>query len=64
MAKEPSTGIILSEEEIFDVSLSTFYVFDKENAAAPRNLRGGPCVNPPAPARHLRGGPCNGSSIG
>jgi hypothetical protein len=24
--------ITLSEEEIFDVSLSTFYVFDKENA--------------------------------
>jgi hypothetical protein len=25
-------GITLSEEEIFDVNLGTFYVFDKENA--------------------------------
>jgi hypothetical protein len=35
----PSTGagheIILAEEEISDVSLATFYVFDKENAARP-----------------------------
>jgi hypothetical protein len=28
--------ITLGEEEISDVSLSTFYVFDKENAAAPQ----------------------------
>jgi hypothetical protein len=28
--------IILSEEEIVDVSLATFYVFDKENAGTPR----------------------------
>ncbi len=28
--------ITLSEEEIADVSLGTFYVFDKENAATPR----------------------------
>jgi hypothetical protein len=28
--------ITLGEEEISDVSLSTFYVFDKENAAAPK----------------------------
>src|ERR1700739_2679102 len=27
--------IFLGEEEISDVSLSTFYVFDKENTAAP-----------------------------
>jgi hypothetical protein len=38
----PSQGIIpnhqitLSEEEIADVSLATFYVFDKENAGTPR----------------------------
>ena len=30
--------MILAEEEISDVSLSTFYVFDKENAGA-RSLR-------------------------
>ena len=30
--------MILAEEEISDVSLSTFYVFDKENAGA-RSIR-------------------------
>ena len=37
--KLPSTSqpheLFLGEEEIFDVSLSEFYVFDKENAGAP-----------------------------
>jgi hypothetical protein len=28
--------VTLSEEEISDVTLATFYVFDKENAGAPR----------------------------
>jgi len=36
----PSTSqpheLFLGEEEISDVSLSTFYVFDKENAAQPK----------------------------
>src|SRR6266403_5083816 len=32
----PSHEITLNEEEIADVSLATFYVFDKENAATPR----------------------------
>ena len=32
----PNHQIFLGEEEISDVSLSTFYVFDKENAAQPR----------------------------
>jgi hypothetical protein len=31
---EPSHQLTLSEEEVSDVSLATFYVFDKENAAA------------------------------
>jgi hypothetical protein len=31
-----NTAIILDEEEISDVSLSTFYVFDYENAGARR----------------------------
>jgi hypothetical protein len=31
-----NTAITLDEEEIFDVSLSTFYVFDHENAGARR----------------------------
>jgi len=30
----PSHAVTLGEEEIADVSLATFYVFDKENAAA------------------------------
>ena len=42
-----------SEEEISDVSLATFCVFDKENRG--RNLRGGPCS---PPGRRLKGGPC------
>jgi uncharacterized membrane protein len=31
-----NTALILSEEEISDVSLATFYVFDNENARAHR----------------------------
>jgi hypothetical protein len=30
------TGITLTEEEVSDVSLGTFYVFDKENGGTPR----------------------------
>ena len=32
----PDHGITLNEEEISDVSLGTFYVFDKENAGTPQ----------------------------
>jgi hypothetical protein len=32
----PRQEVFLGEEEISDVSLSTFYVFDKENAAKPQ----------------------------
>jgi hypothetical protein len=43
----PSLEITLGEEEIADVSLATFYVFDKENAAAAKGgvqlARGGGC---------------------
>ncbi len=47
-ANTPSTSqsqsheLLLGEEEIFDVSLATFYIYDKENAgpsALPQNLR-------------------------
>ena len=34
----PNHQIFLGEEEISDVSLSTFYVFDKENAASTRKM--------------------------
>jgi hypothetical protein len=53
----PNHEIFLGEEEISDVSLSTFYVFDKENAAQPQlgekvAWRGCGCgyLNPPRPA--------------
>ena len=48
--------IILSEEEIFDVSLATFYVFDKENKpelGQPLRLAAGRC-----------GGGCGGRGCG
>ena len=32
----PGHDIILNEEEVADVSLATFYVFDKENAGTPK----------------------------
>jgi hypothetical protein len=32
----PGQEITLSEEEVADVSLATFYVFDKENVATPQ----------------------------
>jgi hypothetical protein len=35
-APRANTAITLDEEEIFDVSLSTFYVFDQENIGARR----------------------------
>jgi hypothetical protein len=41
VAQTPNLGlghqIMLGEEEIADVSLATFYVFDKENTAAAKN---------------------------
>lgn len=35
----PSHEITLGEEEIADVSLATFYVFDKENTAAAKGIQ-------------------------
>jgi hypothetical protein len=55
MANTPPTSqsqnheIFVSDEEIFDASVSTFYTFDKENAGAPslaqqlKLARGGGC---------------------
>ena len=34
-SKDPGARILLAEEEIFDVSLATFYVFDKEGEFGP-----------------------------
>jgi hypothetical protein len=63
-------GIVLSEEEIFDIGLATFHSFDTERteaAASARQLKGGPCApvvrgGPCAPT--VRGGPCAGCSLG
>ncbi|MGC1350693.1 MAG: hypothetical protein WA858_13065, partial [Xanthobacteraceae bacterium] len=42
---EPSHELTLSEEEVSDVSLATFYVFDKETTVSPgvQLVRGGGC---------------------
>ena len=62
--------ITLSEEEIADVSLGTFYVFDKENAGTPRQFaqrgcRGGGCRGCRGCARGCRGcGGCGGCGCG
>ena len=48
-SQSQSHEIFLADEEIFDVSLATFYVFDKENTGTPplaqqlRFARGGGC---------------------
>jgi hypothetical protein len=69
-ATVPSHEITLGEEEISDVSLATFYVFDKEHATAQPDLllaaggcggrgcggRGGGCGG--------RGGGCGGRACG
>jgi hypothetical protein len=57
----PRHEITLSDEEIADVSLATFYVFDKENAAAAQGsfqlARGGGCgSNPRKRSGHKRQG--------
>src|SRR5271168_2589502 len=41
-SQSQSHELLLGEEEIFDVSLATFYIYDKENAgpsALPQNLK-------------------------
>ena len=38
---EPSHELTLSEEEVFDVSLATFYVFDREATPGFQLVRGG-----------------------
>jgi hypothetical protein len=57
--------IILSEEEIFDVSLATFYVFDKENKpelGQPLRLAAGRCGG--GCGCGGRGGGCGGRGCG
>ena len=52
---EPSHELTLSEEEVFDVSLATFYVFDRENTPGFQLVRGG-CGG----CGHGCGGGCRG----
>jgi hypothetical protein len=56
----PSHEITLGEEEISDISLATFYVFDKENPKADLRLvgHGGGCGG------HGHGGGCGGHGHG
>ena len=39
----PNQRFVLSEEEMFDVSLATFYVFDRENVGSGVRLARGGC---------------------
>jgi hypothetical protein len=55
---EPSHEFTLSEEEVSDVSLATFYVFDKERA------RGGGCGGGGCGCRGCGGGGCGGRGCG
>ena len=52
---EPSHELTLGEEEVFDVSLATFYVFDRENTPGFQLVRGG-CGG----CGHGCGGGCRG----
>ncbi len=42
-SQDTGARILLAEEEISDVSLATFYLFDKENAAQPGQRLAGGC---------------------
>jgi hypothetical protein len=62
---DPSHQLMLSEEEVSDVSLATFYVFDKENAAAAPGVQlvrggGGGCGHGCGGCGGFRGGGCGG----
>src|SRR6516225_2456598 len=60
----PAAQIILSEEEISDVSLGTFYVFDKENAATPGVQYARGCGGCRGCARGCGGCGCGGCGCG
>jgi hypothetical protein len=63
---EPSHEFTLSEEEVSDVSLATFYVFDKERALRPgvQLVRGGGCGGGGCGCRGCGGGGCGGRGCG
>jgi hypothetical protein len=63
---EPSHEFTLSEEEVSDVSLATFYVFDKERALHPgvQLVRGGGCGGGGCGCRGCGGGGCGGRGCG
>ena len=62
-SEDSGKRILLAEEEVFDVSLGTFYVFDKEREFSPSvRLAGGRCGGCGGCGAHVGG--CGGCHIG
>jgi hypothetical protein len=62
-SEDSGKRILLAEEEVFDVSLGTFYVFDKEREFSPGvRLAGGRCGGCGGCGAHVGG--CGGCHIG
>ena len=62
-SEDSGKRILLAEEEVFDVSLGTFYVFDKEREFSPGvRLAGGRCGGCGGCGGH--GGGCGGCQLG
>ena len=62
-SQDTGKKILLAEEEVFDVSLGTFYVFDKEREFSPGvRLAGGRCGGCGGCGAHVGG--CGGCHIG
>ena len=62
-SQDSGKRLLLAEEEVFDVSLGTFYVFDKEREFSPGvRLAGGRCGGCGGCGAHVGG--CGGCHIG
>ena len=62
-SQDSGKRLLLAEEEVFDVSLGTFYVFDKEREFSPAvRLAGGRCGGCGGCGAHVGG--CGGCHIG
>jgi hypothetical protein len=62
-SQDSGKRLLLAEEEVFDVSLGTFYVFDKEREFSPSvRLAGGRCGGCGGCGAHVGG--CGGCHIG
>jgi hypothetical protein len=60
----PNQRFVLSEEEMADVSLATFYVFDRENVGSGVRLARGGCGGGGGGCGHGGGGGCGGCGHG